>query len=469
MFFATFANFLSIVSSIVLMGAGAWIISTASNHVELFELSIGITLVRTCGISRAVFKYLDRLLSHRYTFRKLTRIRLEIFRRAAEIFPTHENFLHELMVESNTRKDFFSRVFQPITTSLILALLGTLILQTPLILSAFLISILLPWIFFESESSSKYKDDLISFSTGSEEIKISGAEKIFVSKLNLSAVERFSNQDLFADLLTRIFCDVVFCILILEFDGKIELAVGSLILLTIFEYFSMLPDSIRTFRQIKIYSELYSERRKSIETFSKIESNSEKIISIDHLNFSYDNRIWIFKDFSLEIDRGKKIAVIGESGSGKTTLFYLLLGILKPNSGTISVAGKISATGNFVFSKSIRENFSMLIPNLSDELILKSLSIAGLNLDLDTFLGDNGSNISGGEYKRLQIALSIGKIFDGADILLLDEPTAGLDRNKADEVIDSIYKNFPNITILIITHDLPLSNKCDKIVQIRKF
>ena len=463
MFFATVVNFLSIVSSILLIGAGAWIISTASNHVELFELSIGITLVRTAGISRAVFKYLDRFLSHRYTFRKLTRIRLEIFTRAAEIFPTHENFLHELMVEADTRKDFFSRVFQPIAASLILALISSLILQTPLILSAFLISIILPWIFFESVSNSRYKDDLINFSTGSEEIKISGAEKIFVSKLNSSAVEIFSNRDLLADLLTKIFCDVVFCILILEFDEKIELAVGSLILLALFESFSILPDSIRTFRQIKIYS----ERKKSIETFST--SVTLDPIKIDHLNFSYDDRIWIFKDFSLAINRGQKIAIIGESGSGKTTLFYLLLGILKPTSGTISVAGKISATGNFVFSKSIRENFSMLVPNLSDELILKSLSIAGLNLDLDMFLGDNGSNISGGEYKRLLIALSIGKIFDGADILLLDEPTAGLDRKKADEVIDSIYKHFPHITILIITHDLPLSNKCDKIVQIRKF
>ncbi|MBQ7723291.1 MAG: ATP-binding cassette domain-containing protein, partial [Selenomonadaceae bacterium] len=138
---------------------------------------------------------------------------------------------------------------------------------------------------------------------------------------------------------------------------------------------------------------------------------------------------------------------------GKTTLLYLLMKLFPPDSGTIAISGTIAASTftNVIFSASIRENFHILHENISDEKILSALKICGLeDFDIDAPIGEDGEKLSGGERNRLQVALALAQ---DADILLLDEPTAGLDKNRADKLIENLIDATKNRTLIIITHD----------------
>ena len=93
----------------------------------------------------------------------------------------------------------------------------------------------------------------------------------------------------------------------------------------------------------------------------------------------------------------------------------------------------------------------MLHENISDEEILAALNLCGLeNFDINSPIGEDGANLSGGERNRLQVALALAK---DADILILDEPTAGLDKFRADKLIENLVTATKNRTLIIITHD----------------
>ena len=93
----------------------------------------------------------------------------------------------------------------------------------------------------------------------------------------------------------------------------------------------------------------------------------------------------------------------------------------------------------------------MLHGNILEEEILSALKLCGLeNFDIDSPIGEDGENLSGGERNRLQVALAVAK---NAEILILDEPTAGLDKNLADKLITNLIEATKNRTLIVITHD----------------
>ena len=180
--------------------------------------------------------------------------------------------------------------------------------------------------------------------------------------------------------------------------------------------------------------------------------STDKAVEIKNLSFGYGGGK-IFDNFNLTIERGEKLAIVGESGAGKTTLLYLLTKLFPPDSGTIAINGKISAATftNYIFSTSIRYNFEMLHGNISEEKILAALNASGLeNFDLDAKIGEDGAKLSGGERNRLQIALALAS---EPDILILDEPTAGLDKICAEKLVENLILATKNRTLIIITHD----------------
>ena len=178
------------------------------------------------------------------------------------------------------------------------------------------------------------------------------------------------------------------------------------------------------------------------------------------------------------------MAIIGESGSGKTTLACLLMGFWPPEQGSIRLNGKDCRQlpdvgirsffapclqGEYVFSGSVRENFLRIHPDLPETSIRKALSeaqleesILNLPQGLDTPLGENGSMLSGGERQRLLIAFALAS---PAPILLLDEPTAGLDKKTAHDLMDGILSHLNGRALLIITHDMVLAERMDRIYR----
>ena len=459
---AIVANLSAALSEILLMASAAWLIASAALHPPLSKLSIGITLVRTAGISRAALRYADRFISHKIIFKLLDDLREELFLRAAKIFPlksgrSHEGeLLHALTVSADLLKDFLPRVVLPLSTAALVTILLTYFLREPLLPIIFLANILLAAsIKVKTEDDSSYREKILDFSDGRDELKIFGTPPA-VEALDEEAQSfgeeslKLTTRQINFDTAFKILNAAGFFFILLKLGAVVDtiaLTVWALIFLATLEIFSQIPSAIRTWKKIravKIIDDKKIQAAKILQT--------DKAVEIKNLSFGYAGEK-IFDDFNLTIERGEKIAIVGESGAGKTTLLYLLTKLFPPDNGTIALGGKIAASTftNYIFSKSICQNFQMFRENISDEEILSALKLCGLeNFDIDSAIGEDGASLSGGERNRLQIALALAA---EPDILILDEPTAGLDKICAEKLVENLIFATKNRTLIIITHD----------------
>ena len=203
-------------------------------------------------------------------------------------------------------------------------------------------------------------------------------------------------------------------------------------------------------------------------------------LSIDNVSFAYSKESKpVLEDFSMVVKPGTMVAVMGETGVGKTTLLRLLLALIQPNSGSISiedatrqVAVSESTRANFVyvpqgaslFSGSIRNNLLLGNKDASDEELSRVLHIASaefvfdLPSGLDTMLGENGSGLSEGQAQRISIARSLLR---PGKILLLDEATSALDKETEHRFLQNLKREIGNRTVLFITHHTEIAAFCD--------
>lgn len=460
---AILANLSATLSEILLMASSAWLIASAALHPPLSSLSVGITLVRAAGISRAALRYADRFLSHKKIFTILDELREKIFLDAASKLPlksgqsSEGDLLHKLTVQADSAKDFLPRVVLSISTATLTTILLTIFLSQTiglyaLILPINFLTILILSIRFKSVEAedSTYREKILDFYDGRDELKIFGTTPA-VEKLNCAA-ENFGDnhfaaksRDINFDTLINIFNAAFTCILLYQISlhvDRISLTVWALILISVTAIFNF---KLVTF-SFKLLGFSQSYKLKT--------PNSNIAVLINKMNFSYNDAQIIFKDFNLEVKRGEHLMISGESGAGKTTLLYLMMNLFTPDSGSVEVNGTISAatSTNYIFSESIRANFKILHENISDEKILSAMKMCQLDdFDIDAQVGEDAANLSGGERVRLQIALAVAK---NPDILILDEPTAGLNKILAEKliaaIIDDAKKN--NRTLIIITH-----------------
>ena len=441
---AILANISAALSEILLMASAAWLIATAALQPPLSSLSIGITLVRTAGISRAALRYVDRFISHKIIFKILDDLRGKIFLQAAKIFPLKSGrsyegeILHAMTISADLLKDFLPRVVLPLSTSALVTILLTFFLRELLLPLIFLANILLATqIDIKSADDSDYREKLLDFSDGRDELKIFGTKPAIKS---LNAVSKSFGEENFRLTARQINFDTTFKVMnaagfffillkVSAVADTITLTVWSLIFLATLEIFAQIPPAIRIWRKIR---RLKDYTIKSLPPAQIL--HTDKAVEIKNMSFGYGGEK-IFDDFNLTIERGEKITIVGESGAGKTTLLYLLMKLFEPDSGTIAINGKISSSTftNYIFSASIRENFKILHENITDEEILTALKTCELeNFDIDSTIGEDGANLSGGERNRLQIALALAK---DAEIFILDEPTAGIDKARAEKLV----------------------------------
>lgn len=214
-----------------------------------------------------------------------------------------------------------------------------------------------------------------------------------------------------------------------------------------------------------------------------IKEDFRNSIEINNLSFSYNEKRKILKNINLNINKGEKVAIVGRSGSGKSTLLKLILRYYDDYNGEIIIDGvnskdiKLSSIYEimsiiqqnvFMFDDSIESNIA-LYGDYSDKEIDKAILNSGLKSLIDslpngkdTSVGENGSNLSGGEKQRVSIARALIK---NTPIILLDEATASLDAETSFEIENSLL-NIEGLTSLVVTHKLnpELLKKYDKIV-----
>ena len=488
---AVIMNLVAITSGLVLMGASAWLITSASFHPPLSALALGITLVRAAGLFRAVFRYLERYLTHTAIFDELTQIRLRFYKFALRTFPLKSGatgeaeLLHDLTVGADLLKDFFPRVVQPILSTLIIIFFVTVYLYgiigiSSLTLSLSMLLTLMSSYFFANlreVDDTNYREKLLDFHDGREELIIAGSTEIAINKLSeeaekLSKIElnnlnkmvnidsacSFVNAAAFVFILSEL-ADVV---------DVVDLAVWLFILLMVLEMFASIPNAVRKFHQIKQYKEKIFSSPINQSNQKNFPNEQLNAVEVKDLCFGYSATNNVINNLNFEVKHGEKIAIIGESGSGKTTLLYLLMHLWAPTSGQVLINGSVAAstTNNYIFSKSIRENFQMLHPNINEDKIYNMLRTCQLEgFDIDREIGENGCKMSGGERTRLQIALALAT---NSDILILDEPTAGLDKNTKNNLMREIMNiaNEKDRTLIIITHDLSIAKMMNKIYRL---
>lgn len=230
-----------------------------------------------------------------------------------------------------------------------------------------------------------------------------------------------------------------------------------------------------------IYSMTASaERLMELEALNDEQETDEKFsdiseIEVCNVSFSY-GREEVLKDVSLTVKKGETAAVLGMSGAGKSTLLMLILGIYKPEAGTVTIksaAGKAESAGistrrlfsyvpqdNRLFSGTVRDNLTMA-RDASDAEIFDALNIAcadfieELPKGLDTLIGENGFGLSAGQRQRLAIARAL---LSDAEVILFDEATSAIDEATEKRLIENL-KGIQK-TCVIITHRRSILSIC---------
>lgn len=208
-------------------------------------------------------------------------------------------------------------------------------------------------------------------------------------------------------------------------------------------------------------------------------------IDFKNVNFEYEQNTPVLKDFSLHVNKGETIALVGNSGGGKSTVVSLLPRFYDVTSGEIDFDGvdirnfnldelrqNISFVfqDNFLFSGTIKENILMGNEHATEEEIKKVVAMAhldefahSLENGLDTFVGERGTTLSGGQRQRVAIARAMLK---DAPIVILDEATSALD-NKSEAIVQKALDNLiQNKTVFVIAHRLSTIKNADRIAVV---
>jgi ATP-binding cassette subfamily C protein CydCD len=160
--------------------------------------------------------------------------------------------------------------------------------------------------------------------------------------------------------------------------------------------------------------------------------------------------------------------VVGPSGAGKSSLLATVLGFLRPERGHAVVPARVAWAPQEpqLVSTTVAENLRLADPHASDERLRQALTTACLGeLDLDVVLGDAGRGLSGGQAHRVALARAVLAAAD-ADVVLLDEPTAHLDRATADAVLANLRTELAGRTVLHVTHRPEEAADADLVVEV---
>ena len=512
---------LTILSAVGLMGISAYLIILAGFHPSLAMLQLSIVGVRFFGISRSVFRYLERLVSHNVNFEILGKIRSNLFDHMSENFSKiMDQFsvseLFTIIIHDIDRiENFFVRIISPWLVAFISSLFVGLFfgLQSLEVLFVYLLGFFTVAVIFlnlSRKNSEKTKNVLKAaednfshsilnfhqflseavFYSADSRLKLEMKEKAekYYSKQKINYVAESIWNNLSFLITQLIFLSMLYFGSVLANGGKFEtilVGIFSLVALSSFEIVTNLPASSFQFSDMQ-------NSIKQIYNIQEIKScygdseflTLENIFPIKFINVTYryqkQEKSFELKNIDLDINKGEKIAIIGPNGSGKTTLIELLSGNREGFSGCIKyndipiekisknyLREKISKlpTSPYFFNTTIRNNLLLARKNAEDSELISVLKEVSLysppRIDLNTRLDEMGKNLSSGELQRLafaQLLLSKG------DLIIMDEPYSNLDPEILLNFQKLLQESFKHKTIILITHDYSKLWDFDKLV-----
>ena len=237
-------------------------------------------------------------------------------------------------------------------------------------------------------------------------------------------------------------------------------------------------------------TELPLEENRYDEQAKNIEETADKYgltVVCDNLRYTYpDGDEPVVGKATFEVAPGETVAFVGPSGEGKTTLLRLILGLVEPDSGAITVRTKdgkeipVSEStrrfcsyvpqGNAIFSGTVADNLRVVRPDATDDQLIEALKVAdawdfvsGLPFGIETEIREKGVNFSEGQVQRISIARAILR---DAPIIVMDEATSALDAKTEKRVLTNIMKTYPNRARIITTHRPSMLQYCTRVYKI---
>ncbi|MFI3198699.1 MAG: thiol reductant ABC exporter subunit CydC [Methylococcaceae bacterium] len=477
-----------------------------------FNFMLPAAQIRALAITRTLGRYGERLVTHEATFRVLADIRSWFFLQLIPLVPGRLSALRsgDLLSRMTADIDALDALYLRLLAPAIVATIGVtavtvfLAFYAPVIslatgLMLLVASVVVPWIFNRLGRSGAEQIVVLAANFRIRQVDMMQG---FADLIANQAYGRFSNfLEQFSDLmlntqrqnnrLSAISSAITFLLAqitvllalvlaaILFKEGLLsgtDLALLVFCVLAAFELMTPLPVALQMLaklqkaaRRIRQVTEMSPTTPQHIQAVALPERYDLQLIDV---SFRYpDQKNWVLKNINLAIPQGSKIAIVGVSGSGKTTLLQLIMRYYDPDQGRVllfehdlkqldtdqlmTCFGVLSQRSQ-LFAASIKQNLLIAKPNALATELDAAIQAVGLEKfisylpeGLDTWVGESGVKVSGGEARRIALARLYLK---NAPILILDEPTEGLDSDTERDVFKALAIFARDKTVIMVTH-----------------
>ena len=477
-----------------------------------FNFMLPAAQIRALAITRTVGRYGERIVTHEATFRVLAGIRSWFFQQLIPLVPGRLSALRsgDLLSRMTADIDALDALYLRLLAPAVVAAIGVsavtvfLARYAPVIsltTGSMLIiaSVWVPWVFSRlgrvgAEEivvlAANFRIRQLDMMQGLADLIANRAYGRFSDKLEqfsdlMINTQRRNNRlsalsSAFGLLLSQFALFIALVLAAIAFkDGLLsgpDAAVVVFCVIAAFELVMPLPQAMQMLGKTQKAARRIRQVAEMPPTITKpnqpLALPKRYDLQLNDVSFRYQDRQGrVLKNINLTIPQGSKIAIIGPSGSGKTSLLHLLMRYYDPEQGCVLLAGQnikhfdadelmtcfgVLSQRSQLFAASIKENLLIAKPKASATELNAAVKAAGLETfigrlpeGLETWVGESGVKVSGGEARRIALARLYLK---NAPILILDEPTEGLDSDTEREVFDALADFAKDKTVVMVTH-----------------
>lgn len=494
-------SLLTSLAAVALMGASGWMISRAAEHPPVLYLQVAIVIVRACGLSRAVFRYVERLVSHELALQLQSALRIRSYDRLAGttlLGRRRGDLLIRVVSDVAAIMDLVVRVAVPFASAglLVLAASAAMGVLSPVSGLALLVSaVLAGWLVpITAARASQRADretvglraelgvltrelnraayDLAAYGdTGRRDALLAVDARLRAAESRAAVIRggAAAAQVLAAGMAVMV---ALWLGIPAVADGslaRVNLAVLVLVPLALHEVLAPLAQAAQTLTRARAAL----DRVREVLTAAPVgrgdradeQPVSDPVLELAGLRVGWPGSAALLDGLDLVVRPGERVALTGPSGIGKTTVASTCLGMIPPLAGTARVRGTVGylAQDAHIFNTSIAENVRIGDRDATDDQISAALRSAGLDLPLRRIVGEEGSTLSGGEARRVALA----RVLVGdAQCWILDEPTEHLDAETAAGLLADLWALSGDRAVLVITHDDRVVRACDRVVAL---
>ncbi|MGL5242219.1 MAG: heme ABC transporter ATP-binding protein/permease CydC [Kluyvera ascorbata] len=507
----------TLLASIGLLTLSGWFLSASAvvgfAGAYSFNYMLPAAGVRGAAIIRTAGRYFERLVSHDATFRVLAHLRVFTFSKLLPLSPAglarfrQGELLNRMVADVDTLDHLYLRVISPLVGALVVILVVTaglslLDVSLALTLGGIMLAtlLILPPLFYRAGKPTgeqltalrgQYRQQLTGWLQGQAELTIFNASNRYrkqmeQTELNWHDAQRRQSEltALSQALMLLIGAVAVVSMLWLAAGGVGDNAQpGALIALFVFcalAAFEALAPVTGAFQHLgqviasalRVSQIIEQQPEVTFPQQAAAAPHQQVALTLEQITFTYPEQSQPALDnLTLHVAAGEHIAILGRTGCGKSTLLQLLTRAWDPQRGRIqlndtplnqldehTLRQTISLVPQRVhlFSATLRDNLLLARPDASDEKLANVLRRTGLeklleDAGLNSWLGEGGRQLSGGELRRLGIARAL---LHDAPLMLLDEPTEGLDATTENQILELLADVMQNKTLLMVTHRL---------------